>query len=129
VAVTLRPLATLEEYIGHAPKIRSHMVVDFFVDFGTVLNSSYFHLYDTAVRTKVDALHEGWARSMSRPERYEPQPYTHRYVFTTNINRALTSREEQHWNAIRTALGQLRPAMDACLEKSVRGSRRSTSGD
>jgi hypothetical protein len=108
---------TLEAYIEQGPKLRSHMVVDFFDEFEAVLRSTYFHLYDPVLRNKVDTLHAVWARAMSHSERYEPQPYTNRYVFTTPINRALTTREERHWNAISAALRRLRPAMDALLDE------------
>lgn len=106
---------TVEEYIAQGPKIRSHMVVDILDDFEAVLNSSYFHLYDGALRDKVDALHKVWARAMSHAERYEPQPYANRYLFTTPVTRAFTDREEKHWNTISAALRKLRPSMDALL--------------
>jgi len=108
---------TLEEYIDQGPKIRSHAVVDFFEDFEAVLRSSYFHLYDKALRKKVDALHEVWARAMAHAERYDAQPYTNRYLFTTPVDRVLTPREERHWNAIAAALRKLRPAIDALLNE------------
>jgi len=106
---------TLENDIRQGPKIRSHMALDFFGDFEAVLKSSYFHLYDTALRTKVDALHDAWARSVAYPERYESQPFAYQYVFTTPFDRELTSGERRQWNSIRTALDKLRLAMDSLL--------------
>lgn len=107
---------TLDAYIEEGPKIRSFAVVDLLDSFETVLHSSYFHLYDSALNTRVKKLRLAWSQALCAAEQYEPARHERWYLFTTPATRDLTKKENADWKAISTGLAKLRPAMNGLLK-------------
>jgi hypothetical protein len=107
---------TLEEYIEQGPKIRTAAVVDFFEIFESILNSTYFHLYDESLSRKIAALRRAWSKAMSHDENYETSGDGRRYIFTAPVNRPLSRDESADWNIIIRGIAQLRPAIDDLLK-------------
>ena len=119
---------TLEEYIGQGPKIRSHMIVDFFDDFEAILNSSYFHVYDTALRAKVDGLYSRFGRARCRTRRDMRRSPIPTATCSPHLStaRSRTERRSTGIPLVRPCAG-CAPPWTPCSAKSACDSRRSTS--
>jgi hypothetical protein len=107
---------TVEDYIATGHLVRTGSLIYMFDEFEAIIASTYFHLYDDGLRTRVESLAKAWRQAMAGDEHYEPsRGGGWRYVFTTDRVRGPTKTEMAAINRINAAIRRLRPQIDNLL--------------
>lgn len=102
---------TLEQHVQEAPKVMNTRVLHFYEGFHGIRHAQLFHLFDSELLDRVDALDRAWTQSVSFGTRYERVRGADHYVFTVPFNRAWTKQEEKAWKDIEKSIKDLYKAM------------------
>jgi hypothetical protein len=69
-----------------APYIVGGRVLHFWEGFDSVINDSFFHLYDKTLLAKLTRFHQLWGRTLSYGQFYNPSRHSDRYIFATEMD-------------------------------------------